>query len=196
MSKPIDQELLPCPCCSGADLQNEPTYIMCNGCGLMIDRCDAPGNDFRAAWSNRAAVQPAGMAVAILVDREWLCELQKYVSSFEKQDELRAILAAPYPVNGDLPGRDQLWGWFGMSYASFLSLPRVLMHEMPDQWQADMARLLAEWDAAWETDDLPSPCVSAKQGNKFTRWPAWLLDYRHPDRASIEACRARNGGEA
>lgn len=39
------------------------------------------------------------------------------------------------------PGYDALWGWFGLSRASFLVLPRVLMHEMPDDWQLRMAAL-------------------------------------------------------
>jgi len=44
-------------------------------------------------------------------------------------------------------GYDKLWSWFGLSYASFLTLPRVMMHEMPDEWQGKMADLLEEWDS-------------------------------------------------
>lgn len=91
-------------------------------------------------------------------------------------------------------GYGALWGWFGLAYASWLTLPRVLMHEMPDQWQSDMARLLTEWDAAWNTRDLPASVVSAKAGGKFTAWPEWLLEYRHPDQAQIAARRAQQGG--
>ena len=52
---PVQDELLPCPCCCGEDLQNESSYVMCNGCGLMVDAADAPGRDFRKAWNARPA---------------------------------------------------------------------------------------------------------------------------------------------
>jgi hypothetical protein len=32
-------------------------------------------------------------------------------------------------------GREKLWDWFGLSYASWLTLPRVLMHEIPNEWR-------------------------------------------------------------
>ena len=43
-------------------------------------------------------------------------------------------------------GYEALWLWFGLSRSAFATLPRVLMHEMPDDWQADMARLLNQFD--------------------------------------------------
>lgn len=80
----------------------------------------------------------------------------------------------------DRPGYEKLWGWFGLSYASFLTLPRVFMHEMSDEWQSKMADLLEEFDETFDLTDLPSPSVSAKGGNRFTSWPGWLLNYRYP----------------
>lgn len=35
----------------------------------------------------------------------------------------------------DCIGENALWLWFGLSRASWLTLPRVLMHEMPDEWR-------------------------------------------------------------
>ena len=90
-------------------------------------------------------------------------------------------------------GYDKLWSWFSLSYASFLTLPRVMMHEMPDEWQGKMADLLEEWDSAWDSYDLPNASVSAKKGGKFTKWPEWLLNYRHPDRYEVEKLRVRGG---
>lgn len=86
-------------------------------------------------------------------------------------------------------GYERLWSWFSLSYASWLTLPRVMMHEMPDEWQGKMAELLEEWDRTWNFDDMPIPSVSAKQSVKFTRWPRWILDYRRPDRNEIEKRR-------
>lgn len=91
-------------------------------------------------------------------------------------------------------GRDALWRWFSLSRATWLTLPRALMHEMPDEWQRRMAELLNEWDEKWDTDELPMPSVMARHANKFTRWPDWLLNYRHPDRKQIEGMlRVKNG---
>lgn len=87
-------------------------------------------------------------------------------------------------------GYEKLWGWFGLSRASWLTLPRVLMHEMPDDWQRRMAQLLEEWDETWDGSELPAPTVSAKNPNgRFTKWPTWLLQYRHPDREAISSIR-------
>lgn len=89
-------------------------------------------------------------------------------------------------------GYELLWGWFGLSYASFITIPRVLAHEMPDKWQAQMAKLLKEFDETWNGHELPSPTVSARgTDNKFTRWPGWLLNYRRPNREAIEALKRK-----
>lgn len=51
-------ELLPCPCCGHPKIEDDESYIMCQNCGLMIDRCDAPNNDYVAAWNTRAQYAP------------------------------------------------------------------------------------------------------------------------------------------
>lgn len=89
-------------------------------------------------------------------------------------------------------GYQRLWGWFGLSYAGWLTLPRVLMHEMPDEWQEKMSALLEEWDETWDTENTPSPFVSARVGNRFTRWPSWVTNYRHPNQKAIESVRRAN----
>jgi hypothetical protein len=82
-------------------------------------------------------------------------------------------------------GYDRLWHWFSMSYASWLTIPRVMMHEMPDEWQYKMGALMEEWDDTWDSSELPSPSVSAKKDGKYTRWPEWVLNYRRPNTAMI-----------
>lgn len=87
-------------------------------------------------------------------------------------------------------GHERLWFWFGMSRASWLTMPRVMMHAMPEDWQDRMAALCQEWDEAWDTQEMPSPQVTAvDERGKFTRWPSWLLNYRHPDYNAIEKLR-------
>lgn len=82
-------------------------------------------------------------------------------------------------------GYEDLWGWFGLSRSAFLTLPRVLMHEMPDQWQADMARLLTEFDDAFPNRPAGATVVKPGRGS----WPAWLLNYRRPQRDEIETAK-------
>lgn len=82
-------------------------------------------------------------------------------------------------------GYEKLWNWFSLSRASWLTIPRSMMHEMPDEWQSKMAELLNEWDETWDSSKMPQPIVMARADNRFTKWPSWILNYRHPDRKSI-----------
>lgn len=82
-------------------------------------------------------------------------------------------------------GYDDLWGWFGLSRSAFLTLPRVLMHEMPDKWQADMALLLLEFDRTFPSSPASATVVKPGRGS----WPNWVLNYRHPEAEEIDAAR-------
>lgn len=85
-------------------------------------------------------------------------------------------------------GHERLWGWFGLSYASFLTLPRVLMHQMPDEWQGRMAKLLEEYDAAYPMNQV-EPLelhVSARRDGKYCELPDELKHYRHPRLAELQ----------
>jgi len=88
------------------------------------------------------------------------------------------------------PGHEALWEWFGLSRASWLTLPRVLMHAMPDDWQARMAQLLSEYDATWDLSGQPEAMVALRRNGKIVSQPEWLA-YRHPDEAFIESLRAK-----
>jgi len=86
-------------------------------------------------------------------------------------------------------GEDALWTWFGLSYASWLTMPRVLMHEMPDEWQAKMAVLLEEYEDAFPNQPNIIPHVSLKRDGKYTKIPRWLSNYRHPDTDTLKTFR-------
>lgn len=89
-------------------------------------------------------------------------------------------------------GSDALDLWFGLSRASFAILPRTLMQEMPDEWQGKMAALLNEYDAAfteWPTDQWDAVRAQLTKNGKCVRSPEWLVNYRHPNRAAINALR-------
>ena len=92
------------------------------------------------------------------------------------------------------PGYDALWEWFSLSYAPFCVMPRVMMHAMPDDWQAKMAALMVEWDDHWDQEDIGfDTChVTVKKNRKFVKMPKWLTNYRYPDLDELERIRAKN----
>lgn len=94
------------------------------------------------------------------------------------------------------PGGDRLWRWFGLSYASFLTLPRVLMHEMPDVWQGKMAALLEEYDEAFPNKPDMGTRVQCTRDGRLVSWPSWLLNYRRPDHVAIDGLRPAPAKEA
>ena len=117
--------------------------------------------------------------------KDLLRALECFVASHERQKGV-AI---------SRPGHDALWGWFSLSRASFLVLPRVLMHAMPDRWQAKLAALLNEYDAEWDLDQRKelglSTSVNAHRDGKFVSFPDWVLNYLHPDLKFIDSLRAK-----
>jgi len=92
---------------------------------------------------------------------------------------------------GDMKGygQENLWQWFELSYASFLTIPRVLMHEMPDEWQDKMATLLYEYDNTFPNQPDLGTTVRATKNGKLIKMPEWLINYRHPDHEQINKLR-------
>ena len=87
-----------------------------------------------------------------------------------------------------MSGKDDLHLWFGLSYASFLVLPRSFMQEMPDEWQGKMAELLNEYGQTFKcVEEIDSVFVSARKGNKFASIPEWVTNYRRPNREVINS---------
>lgn len=87
-----------------------------------------------------------------------------------------------------LNGHYKLDAWFGLTYASWLILPRVLLMDMPDEWKLKMAELLEEIDATYPNapNHIPTLHVSGRTSNgKFLKIPEWLSNYRHPDHNMI-----------
>lgn len=111
-------------------------------------------------------------------------------------DEARAQLPSQQPklglAEGDRPGYDALWLSFGLSRAAFVTLPRVMMHDMPDTWQADMARLLNEWQATWVNQpEISSRVQIVDADGRLMKIPEWILNYRHPDREQLDSMRKK-----
>ncbi len=84
---------------------------------------------------------------------------------------------------------DDLQCWFNLSYASFLTLPRVFMEAMPVEWQDRIAALLKEYEAAFPNQPDIGTRIQITQNGKLIKTPEWLINYRHPDREMIQKLR-------
>jgi hypothetical protein len=85
--------------------------------------------------------------------------------------------------------REDLSCWFGLSYAAWLTLPRVLMEAMPEEWQKRMAGLLNEYNDTFPNQPDLGTRVQITQGKKLVKAPKWLLNYRRPDMGTINSLR-------
>jgi hypothetical protein len=69
--------------------------------------------------------------------------------------------------------------WFELSYAQFLTVPRLVMQSMPLEWQQQMAQLLDEMDNTfdWRPEEGRYWVTLRDANGKFADAP--LNDYRH-----------------
>lgn len=79
-----------------------------------------------------------------------------------------------------------LWDMFGLSRAAWLTIPRVLLHAMPDEWQDRMAVLLQEYEAAFPNQPDFGTSVRLTRNGKLVPIPEWVANYRHPNHAAID----------
>ena len=89
----------------------------------------------------------------------------------------------------DYDYRKDLAAYFGLSYASWLTLPRVLMEAMPKAWARQMAALLHQYDDAFRKQPNYGTTVRLTVDGKLVKTPSWLSNYRHPDLAMINQLR-------
>lgn len=79
--------------------------------------------------------------------------------------------------------------WFGLSYASWLTLPRVMMEAMPKEWQQRMARLLNQYDNFFPNQPDLGTRVQVTSDRKLIKTPKWLINYRRPDLKKIQSMK-------
>ena len=80
--------------------------------------------------------------------------------------------------------------FFGLSRASFLTLPRVLMEAMPVSWQDKMAELLKQYGEAFPNQpNLSTRVQITDMAGRLIPTPDWIINYRHPNPAAIKTLR-------
>ena len=73
--------------------------------------------------------------------------------------------------NQEFDYKKDLSCWFGLSYASFCTIPRVLMEAMPDEWQEKMAILLHEYEEEFPNQPDLGTRVQITKGGKLVKTP-------------------------
>jgi hypothetical protein len=107
-------------------------------------------------------------------------------------------------IDAPATGGERLHAWFGrlfdgawkISRRPFLVMPRVLMHDMPDDWQLRMAECLEEFAARFPEcdDDFRVRCHSKTTG-KWCPTPEFYLSYLKRDGlAEVAKMRAAEAG--
>lgn len=86
-------------------------------------------------------------------------------------------------------GRHKLSCWFGLTYASWLTIPRVMLGNMPDSWQSKLADLLEEYDLTFTNQPDIGTRVQITKDGKLTKAPPWLLNYRRPDCKMLQSMK-------
>lgn len=83
------------------------------------------------------------------------------------------------PVDSGVYFDSPLDEYFELSYAQFLTVPRLVLQSMPQQWQEDMLKLLREMDNTfdWRPKEGRYWVKLKDAQGRYTHAP--LNDYRH-----------------
>lgn len=80
---------------------------------------------------------------------------------------------------------EAIHGWFGLTYANYLVLPRSVLQSMPDEWQQRFVACLEEMGTAYGHLGWPEYNVNARgDGGRFIADP---IPHYNRGRTRIEA---------
>lgn len=169
-----------------------------DGLQLSLNTADQTIDDLSAAVSRRTKrVRDLEAQLAYAVDA--LNEVVKASAMYEKPFEIATLALGEMSALKTADGGDEhdatkdLACYFGLTYASWLTLPRVLMESMPEGWKTSMATLLNEYEDAYPNQPSYGTTVRVTVDGKMVRTPEWLINYRHPDRSMINRVRGLSG---
>ena len=91
-------------------------------------------------------------------------------------------------------GNNMLHTWFGLSYNSFIVMPRCLLQEMPYEWQGKLTKLMEEWDDTWDFSgqDYDEVVVRFRDAKgKMVKTPEWFHKYKYPLKGEIYKLKSK-----
>jgi len=92
----------------------------------------------------------------------------------------------PIDETGDFC-REDVHNWFGLTYSSYLVLPRSLLQEMPPAWQHELVMLLERMREEFPGEHSEYMVQKRGDNNRFVSDP--LRNYRYPDPTALAAAR-------
>ena len=144
-----------------------------------------PVPDFNL-WRRADELEQALAGMLFAFDDGVGLEWSEYLLDFaRKLTPAKEFTPIPEGESPEYDHRRDLQAYFGLSYASWLTIPRVLMQAMPAAWQSRIAELLNEYDDAIKIPPDYGTTVRTTVNGKIVKTPEWMTNYRHPDRTMI-----------
>jgi len=95
-----------------------------------------------------------------------------------------------YKIRGIQMELDFIHQLFGLTYASWIVMPRVLMENMPPDWQKRFVDIWEEFNDTWDMNEVykhGDPHVQLRKGGRFNSIKhTGLPHYRHASMADLE----------
>ena len=85
--------------------------------------------------------------------------------------------------------------WFGLSYANYYVMPRVILEAMPNEWQEQWVKLVNQIDETFDLSGMVTRYEVRVRGERGRYEPDPLNEYRHPDKAFIDSLRRKPNQE-
>lgn len=135
--------------------------------------------------------QPEDRDLIRRIEAETVERFRHYLEDYDHTERNEAGYVTHYDKQGRIMDSGPIHTFFSLSYASWLTLPRVALQEMPLDWQAKFVALLEEgFDRGLAGVD--GLIVTRKVGNRFVRNEHWN-NYRRGNTVEAKAVDAANG---
>lgn len=93
-------------------------------------------------------------------------------------------------IPASLPRRGDVSLWFELTYASYLTIPRSILEDMPDEWQQRFYLLFAELNERYTSWPPSGQHYEVRLRNERGRYCSDALQaYRHPDQQALASIR-------
>lgn len=121
--------------------------------------------------------------------RKFLTVTRPFWLRQEEMDRVLEGLAPRQQQEGDvIDGSEPINDWFELTYAQFLTIPRIFLKAMPLEWQRRMVECLSELDATfdWQPKEARFWVTLRGDDGRYVPLDPSLCDYR---RGSVEHLR-------